>query len=53
MRGSWRFGEAVILTDTSTAMIDLSVPGVVETHPFGDVPGCYVVLDDVGCGEFP
>ena len=43
----------MILTGMSTAMIDLSVPGVVETHPFGDVPGWYVVLDDVGCGDFP
>ena len=41
------------MTDTSTAMTDLSVPGVVETHPFRDAPGWYVVLDDVGVEEFP
>lgn len=44
---------AGISTDTSGAMIDLSVPGVVETYPFGDLPGCYIVLDEVGCGLFP
>lgn len=33
------------LTDTCGATIDLSVPGVVETYPFGDVPGLYLVLD--------
>lgn len=42
-----------ILTDTSGAMIDLSVPGVVETHPFHDAPGWYVVLDAAGVEEFP
>lgn len=42
------------MTDTSGAMIiDLSVPGVVETHPFGDVPGCYIVLDEAGVEQFP
>lgn len=35
----------VTLTDTSGAMIDLSIPGVVETHPFRDAPGLYLVLD--------
>jgi hypothetical protein len=33
--------------------VDLSVPGVVETYPFGDVPGWYVVLDELGAEEFP
>ena len=32
---------------------DLSVPGVVETHPFHDAPGWYVVLDEVGVEQFP
>ena len=32
---------------------DQSVPGVVETYPFGDAPGWYVVLDDDGCDLFP
>lgn len=41
------------MTDTCGAMTDLSVPGVVETYPFHDLPGCYIVLDEVGCGEFP
>ena len=35
------------------AMSDLSVPGVVETHPFHDAPGCYIVLDEVGVEQFP
>ena len=43
----------MILTDTSTAMTDLSVPGVVETHPFHDAPGWYVLLDEVGVEQFP
>ena len=53
MRGLWTYGKDVILTGMSGAMTDLSVPGVVETHPFRDAPGWYVVLDDVGCEEFP
>lgn len=53
MRGSWRCGEGVILTGTCGAMTDLSVPGVVETYPFGDLPGCYIVLDEVGVEQFP
>ena len=53
MRGSWKSGEGVIWTDMSTAMTDMSIPGVVETYPFGDAAGWYVVLDDVGCAEFP
>ena len=44
---------AGISTDTSGAMSDLSVPGVVETHPFHDAPGWYVVLDEVGVEQFP
>lgn len=45
MRGSWKCGEAVILTDTCGVTPDLSIPGVVETHPFRDAPGLYLVLD--------
>ena len=37
----------------SDSPADLSVPGVVETHPFRDLPGWYVVLDEVGAEEFP
>lgn len=43
----------MILTGTCGAMTDLSVPGVVETYPFGDLPGCYIVLDEVGVEQFP
>ena len=37
----------------SGAMSDLSVPGVVETHPFEDLPGFYIVLDEAGVEQFP
>ena len=33
------------MTEMCTAMTDLSIPGVVETHPFRDAPGLYLVLD--------
>ena len=43
-----------ISTDTSGAMTDLSVPGVVEVQdPLNDAGFPTVVLDEVGCGEFP
>ena len=41
------------MTEMCTAMTDLSVPGVVETHPFHDAPGWYVLLDEVGVEQFP
>ena len=53
MRGSWRFREGVALLDMCGAMSDLSVPGVVETYPFRDLDGWYVVLDEAGVEQFP
>ena len=48
MRDTWKSGEGVTLTDTSTAMTDMSIPGVVETYPFRDAPGLYLVLGGDG-----
>ena len=43
-----------ISTDTSGAMTDLSVPGVVEVQdPLNDAGFPTVVLDEVGVEQFP